>query len=273
VKTILFTTIIVFSINSISFAQSDEKERPTPRFDLKVSAGFTLTFLPDFDNWTVVAPEGIIVPYVYRLENSKAAPIISESEVSSKPRMGWYADAQVVYRLPNDFGLLLSVGVKKLRYDLETTFWDTDFPFYAFPRDLDDINSKFGETALTYFSVAPSISRSYMRNKLTVEIGPSFNFLLKEKFNNVLLTYKNGDANPGLPDQIYFDNMAQAKSLMVGCHVGVSYRVISFLEIKVITQFLNSSIYDDGAYVKSVDHVSPTFVQLGATLLPFHLTE
>ncbi len=67
--------------------------------------------------------------------------------------------------------------------------------------------------------------------------------------------------------------MAQAKSMMVGCHVAVSYRVVQYLEIKAITQFLNSSVYDEGKYVESTDDVSPTFIQLGATFLPFHLTE
>jgi hypothetical protein len=274
VKTILSSLILVFSVNSISLAQSDEKEKPAPRFDLKVSAGATLTFVPDFDNWTVLVPDGIVVPYIYRVENSKAAPITSESEVSAKPRLGWNVDAQVTYQLPNDFALSLSVGAKKLRYDLETTFWNTAYPFFTTPRNLDDINPSFGETALTYLLLEPGISRSYLRNKLTVEVGPSFNFLLKEKINNVLLTYEKGsEPNPGSPDQIYFDNMAQASSLMVGCHVAVSYRVIEFLEVKAATQFLNSSVYNEGEYVKSADNVSPAFVQLGASFLPFHLKD
>ncbi len=190
VKTILFTTTIVFCANSISFAQTDEKEKPTPRFDLKISAGSTLTFVSGFDNWTVVARMELLYPMYTRSKILKPHQLFLNQSVF-QPRLGWYVDAQVAYRLPNDFGLMLAVGAKENSLRHGDYILQYRLSFLSISRNLDDINPAFGETALTYFSVAPSISRSYMRNRITVEIGPTFNFLLKEKINNVLLTYDN----------------------------------------------------------------------------------
>ncbi len=72
------------------------------------------------------------------------------------------------------------------------------------PVNLDNLESEFGETTLQYFTISPfNLSKRFLHEKLTIQVGPAFNLLLKEEFNNLLFLYDDFDEPiPDKPDQL-----------------------------------------------------------------------
>lgn len=253
---------------SISFAQ--QKTDSPNRFDLRLNAGTTFTFVPNFSNYMLVAVDGMAVPGFIHPNNSRGYLTTTQASSKSKSQVGWHIEAEGYCALPRNFSLSLAVGIKKMRFDY------TSDATYGVPTgqrvsvNLDDINGSFGKTDLLYLSITPiNISKQLLHNKLAIQVGPLINCLLEEKSNNTVLVYNSQESVAmKRPDQVYFDTIGKTRKLLWGANFGISYKVVEPVSIKVSAQYYANSMYDDN-YSMDVEKINPFVLQAGVSLAPF----
>lgn len=237
------------------------------RFDVRINAGSAFTFVPAFNNQVLVNKDGAVIPGLFTPANSKSPLITTSAETRTESAAGWYAEGELYYKLPNNFGLSLGVGIKKLRFDHSTTIFNGT----SAAVDLDNIDKASGKTNLLYLSATPfNISKRLLKNKLEIQAGPVFNWLLTNEVNNVLIVYYTPEAQENqLPDQMSFNTVGNMRKMIWGFNAAVSYHIVGPLSAKASAQYHVSSLYKDEAWGLKVDKVSSFVIQAGAMLAPF----
>lgn len=239
-----------------------KENKPDHRFAVKFSGGTTFTVIPDF-NHTVIACGKMLVPGLISPANSATPPTIANCSARTTSLVGWFVEAEVGYQLPRNYSLTFSVGVKKLRYDYET-----EFPAQPDPINLDDFNSRLGRTTLLYLNVTPfNIAKSFLQNRLSVQAGPTLNWLLKDKIYNTLVLYDSPEAaENGLPDRVFFDTAGNLNKLLIGLNLGIEHKITGPLSIKVSGQYYFTPLFkEEGLYRSSVENINPFVLQAGVT--------
>jgi hypothetical protein len=247
------------------FAQGVQESAPTEnkpdhRVEIKFSGGTAFTFVPDFHN-TVIASDGMSVPHLVSPANSIYPPTIAKCSSKTRSQAGWFVEAEMGYRLSRNYSLSFSVGVKKLRYDYET-----EFPGQPNPVNLDDFNKGFGRTTLLYLNITPfNIAKSFLQNRLSVQAGPTLNWLLKDEMNNTLALYDSPEAaENGMPDMVFFDTVGKLNKLLIGLNLGIEHKITGPLSIKVSGQYYFTSLFkEEGLYRANVEKIRPFVLQAG----------
>src|SRR5690349_19703971 len=119
------------------------------------------------------SPHGIVVPGVYHPGNTLVL-IESKCQTTAKTLTGWFAEVELINRMPRNYAFSFGFSFRKLRYDTETVWFDPAQT--TTPISLDDFQSEFGETTLQYFTFSPfNLSKSFINRKLTIQVGPALN--------------------------------------------------------------------------------------------------
>ncbi len=69
------------------------------------------------------SPYGLVVPGVYHPTNALVL-FQSKSPATARTLTGWFAEAELIYRMPRNYAFSFGFGFRKLRYDTETTYFD-----------------------------------------------------------------------------------------------------------------------------------------------------
>lgn len=251
-----------------SFAQQEVS--PSGRFDLRINAGSTFTFVPDFHNRILIAPDGMVVPGFIDPSNAVSLSI-SEASSTSESRVGWQAEAEIFYKLPQNFSLSFGVGIKKMRFDYTSDVTYVVDGDMVISENIDNINRHFGKTELLYVSITPfNISKDFLHNKLAIQAGPVLNWLVKEKNTNTVLVYDSQESiTTNKPDQAFFDTIGDTRKMIWGVNLSASYKLIEPVAIKVSAQYYINSMYEDSAYGLEVEKINPFVLQAGLSVAPF----
>jgi hypothetical protein len=241
------------------------KSKPT-RFVFKLVAGTTFTMVSDFNHDILIA-EQLLIPNLISPENSAFPLTIVNHRSRSKSMVGWFAEAEVGYRLPKNYLLSFSAGVKKLRYD-----YQSEFRYASGTVNLDDLNREFGRTTLLYLNVTPfNISKGFLQNRLTIQAGPTVSWLLDSEVMNTLVIYNSfGSQESGLPDRVYFDTTGKFTQTLIGLNLGIEHTLIGPVCAKLSGQYyFNSLSEEEGLYKQT--KVEKTFLMLiqGAITVAF----
>jgi hypothetical protein len=265
-KKFVLTLAVYFALVPL-FAQSESNV--SDRFDVQVNVGATFTFIPEFRNY-VFAANGMVVPGYIHPSNARSLSV-SEGSSSSKSRMGWSAGAEVYYRLPQNYAISVGAGVKKMRFDYNTTGVGQSTESGTYTVNMDDINARFGKTDLLYLQVTPiNVSKQFLGNKLTLQAGPVLDFLLKDETVNTVVVYYTSEAYAqNRPDEAFFDTIGDMRKFIWGANLSASWKVAAPVSIKVSAQYYFNSLYKDKAYDLDVEKVSPFVLQAGVSLSPF----
>lgn len=239
------------------------------RLNFSINLGMNVTFVPDSWHTLIALPDGLVVPNYIHPANGNTI-LISESVVPSKTKAGWYGALEFGYALNHNFAWHFSAGFTKINFDYQTTFYDASGQHYPEPVELDELDSDFGNTSLSYLTLSPSISKTF--NKFRVQAGPTLNWLLDDEFNNVLAIYRTPpDDENNNPDEVFFDATGRFKSFVWGVKLGVSYTVFAPVDVSVSGEYTLSSLYEDSALFETGDSdtVKPFSLQFGIMVRPF----
>ena len=249
-----------------AFAQG-ETHQP-PRIDFRVNAGSTFTLVPDFHN-VMIYTRGMVIPGYINPSNAwsmSAGPTTS----TARSLLGWHIEAEAFYRLPHNFSLSVGAGLKKMRFDTNSsaTYYDNGQPKKG---NLDDLDHDFGKTNLLYLSVTPlNICKGLFKNRLVLQAGPTFNFLLSHDVKNVLVIYHSPDPQTNRnQDEAYFDTLGNMRNLIWGWNLGASYKIIAPLSVKVSAQYYVNSMYEDKSGMFDVEKIQALTIQAGVSAAPF----
>jgi hypothetical protein len=252
-----------------SFAQ--QEIGTSGRFDFRVNAGSTFTVVPDFNNHMLIAPSGMVIPGFIDPSNAVSLST-SEASSTSESRVGWHVEAEGFYKLPRNFSLSFGVGFKTMRFDYTSDVTYLKGMDMLVFENIDNINRRFGETALSYISITPcNISKEFLHSRLSIQAGPVLNWLLKEKSTNTALVYFTQEAiTANKPDQAYFDTIGNTRKMIWGANFSASYKVLEPVYIKVSAQYYVNSMYEDtAAYGLDVEKINPLVLQAGLSVAPF----
>jgi hypothetical protein len=269
-KKLLFI-LAVYCIVNTSFAQ--QKTDPSNRFDLRLNAGTTFTFVPDFNNWMLVA-RGMLVPGFITPDNAISLNSVKASS-KSESSVGWHVEAEGYYSLPRNFSLSLGLGIQKMRFDYTSDFVYFKAMNQPVSMNMDDISRRFGKTDLLYLSITPiNISKRLLHNRLAIQVGPVINCLLEEKNNSTVVVYNSQEAlATSRPDEAYFDSIGNTRKVIYGANLGISYKVVEPVFVKISAQYYVNSMYEDatdfGFFKLDVEKINPFLLQAGVSVAPF----
>jgi len=264
--------IILFVFSAIgSLAQTNTTSpEKSSKLHFALNLGSTFTFVPDSKHTIISLPEGVVIPNYVHPANGKTV-VVNESNASSKAKMGWSAALEFSYELNHNYAWHFSAGVKKLNFDYTVTFVDPTGTYYPDPVNLDDLNSEFGNTNLTYLTIDPAISKSFFNKRLRVKLGPTLNWLMDDKTNNILKGYFTPQ-EPGydMPDEVFFDTTGKPQDLLWGANATLSYQVMPAIDVNLSGQFMFNSIYESRSLFETgdVESVKPFVLAVGVTLRP-----
>lgn len=260
--------LLFLSCLAMCFAFAQGETNQLPRIDLRVNAGSTFTRVPDFNN-TIIYGKNMMIPGFISPSNAQSTST-SSARSTARALLGWHVEAELFYRLPHDFSLSVGVGLKKMRFDTNSryTYYDNGQPKTG---NLDDLDRDFGKTNLLYLSVTPlNISKGLFENRLILQAGPTFNFLLSHDVKNVLVIYHSAASQASrTPDEAYFDTLGNMRNLTWGCNLGASYKIIAPLSVKVSAQYYINSMYEDKSGGFDVEKIRALTVQAGVSVAPF----
>jgi hypothetical protein len=254
-KTILISFIIYLSGFTL-FAQ---------KFELKIDAGANLAFIPEFENRILITKGGLVIPnWVVRV-NSNEVPIIGTAVSETSPGFGLFADLEIGMNLSDKFNLSLLAGVNQMTYTYDT-YVDFD---EAPPGYLSELDANYGKTNLLYIDLKPvNLSVNLFKNKMSLQSGPSFNFLLHSEQNNIIIHYTEYLSLDGVPykvmDKLHFDSTDSLNKVMYGWYLRSGFRIIKQLELFVSGQFYFNSLYKNyDTYYQYVSACKPIQLQAG----------
>jgi len=256
---ILSVTLVVW-LSTLTSLLAQDAVVSSPRFEVRIHAGSALTFVPTFYS-QVLMLNGSVVPGLYTPDNGMSAPITFSGDTHTQSAAGWSAEGELHYKLPHNFGLSLSVGAKKLRFDHSTPADETL-----------DLPKKLGKTNLLYLSIKPfNISKSLLKNRLEIQAGPVLNWLLSSDVSNKLVVFYTAEAQTRRkPDQMYFSTPGNIRKRIWGLNAGISYHITGPLYVKASAQYYINSLYRDESWLGlKVGKVKPFVAEAGVMLTPF----
>ncbi|HEY5748630.1 MAG TPA: hypothetical protein VIU12_21315 [Chryseolinea sp.] len=260
--------LLFLSCLATCFAFAQGEINQPRRFDLRINAGSTFTLVKDFNN-TMIYGKNMMIPGFIDPSNAQSVSI-SAARSTARSLLGWHVEAELFYRLPQNFSLSVGAGLKKVRFDTNSRFTYFDNG-QSKTYNLDAFDRGFGETSLLYLSVTPvNISKGLFENRLLLQAGPTFNFLLSHDVENVLVIYHSADSQANrTPDEAYFDTIGNMRNLIWGCNLSASYKIIAPLSVKVSAQYYVNSMYEDKSGGFDVEKIRALTIQAGVSVAPF----
>ncbi len=226
---IITVTLVIVWLWALTPLLAQDAVVSSQRFDVRINVGSAFTFVPTF-NGQVLQINGTVVPGLFNPGNGMSGPITYTGETQTESATGWHAEGELYYKLPHNFGLSMGVGVKKLRFNHSTTAGI----------DLNNLDKKFGQTNLLYLSVTPlNISKGLLKNRLEIQAGPVFSWLLSSEVFNALIVYYTPEAQQRQkPDRMYFNTAGNMRKMIWGLNAGASYHIAGPLSVKASARVL-----------------------------------
>ena len=235
------------------------------KFELKIDAGANLTFIPEFENRILITKGGLVIPNLVRRGNSYENPIIGTVVSETSPGFGFFADLEIGMNLSDRFNLSLLAGVNQMNYTYDT-YVDFD---EAPPGYLSELDANYGKTNLFFIDLKPlNLSVSFFKNKMSLQSGPSFNFLVQSEQNNIIIHYTEYLSLDGVPykvmDKLHFDSTDSLNKVMYGWYLRGGFKIIEQLELFVSGQFYFNSLYkNNDTYDQYISACKPIQLQAG----------
>lgn len=238
------------------------------KFELKINPGVNFTFVPEFTNQVLITHGGLVVPNLIVPGNSVDPPIIGTAQSESKAKLGFFADLEIAVKLGKNFKLSLACGVNQMKFDYDTYVDFDDAP----PAYLSELDPKYGDTKLLFIDFKPlNLSLGLFKNKLSLQGGFAFNFLIDSQQNNVIARYitiygLNGETRD-LIDKFYLDSTVELNKILYGFQLRAAVKIIKSLDVFVAGQFYFNSIYEDidsdYRYYVTISDTKPIQLQFG----------
>mgnify|MGYP001069228406 FL=1 len=103
--------------------------------------------------------------------------------------------------------------------------------------------------------------------RLEIQCGPTFNFLLNSKYNNVLVLYASEqveEATVEKVDKVYFESIGEMKKILYGIHFRTAFNIIRRFDIFISGQHYFNSIYSENDFgYLAVTSTKPFQIQAG----------
>jgi hypothetical protein len=262
-RQVLFSFCIALQCPAFSQTVSEIRKH-----ELSVTAGVSATFLKDIDHWVLGVPDGALLPGVYEPYNSTEPPLISITRSSVKLLPSWFGEVKWNHSIGKGFALSMAVGVENLRFDYETVLKNFTHPDYVDGMLLDEFDATFGRTSLTYFTFSPlNLSKAFFNRRLTLEVGPTVDFLLDKKLHNVLLVYESEQSRAqNRPDKMFFDSLGRPKKQFFTLDAEARTKVAKRVSVAATMKVATTSLYEEvGYYSSPVSSIKPVVGQLAVS--------
>ena len=216
------------------------------KYELKVNPGINFTFVPNFINRVLITHGGLIIPDLIVPGNSVDPPIIGMAQSVSTARLGFFVDLELGVKLGQRLKLSLICGLNQMKFDYDTYVDFDDAP----PAYLSELDPKYGNTKLLFIDLKPlNLSLGLFKNKLSLQGGLSFNFLIHSQQNNIIVRYTtiygiNGETRD-IIDKLHFDSTVELNKILYGFQLRAAVKIIKPLDVFVTGQFYFNSIYED----------------------------
>lgn len=235
-------------------------------FEFRINPSTNLTYVPDFNNLIIIVNDGLIVPGLISPANSLTPPLESESISKTNAKIGFSLDLEFVVKLSDKLQLSISSGFNQLRFNYDT-YVEAEGTQSV---NLSDLSKDYGYTNLLYINLKPSnISLDLFNSRFKIQCGPTFNFLVKSNYNNVLILYTSEQLDGTTHeyvDKVYFESIGEMNKILYGAHFRTAFNIIRQFDIFISGQYYFNSIYfaEDNGYQTLTD-CKPFQIQAGVS--------
>jgi hypothetical protein len=232
-KSMFIAMLLIFVIPLIS----------AQKFDLRIQAGANVTFMPDFENTLAILNDGLAVPGVISVANSRVPIMVIEPTSLTQPGFGFGAGVDSRYSMQKGWKLYFSLGFNMMKYDYDTYIDEEGTPNLW----LSEYTPQYGNTSFYYINLKPvNISKDFLEGRLSLTAGATFNFNVYSKYFNILVIYSDEAIAAGRIDgieRLYFESTGSASLLLAGVHGKMDCRIIGDLYGFASYEYFFNSVY------------------------------
>lgn len=232
-STLIITLLIIFNIFSLS----------AQKFDLRFQASANVTFMPDFENDFAILNDGLAVPGVISVANSRGPIMITEPTSQTKPGFGLDAGVDSRYSLQKGWKLYFALGFTMMRYDYDTYIDEEGTPNLW----LSDYTPEYGNSSFYYINLKPvNVTKDFMEGKLSLTAGATLDFNVYSKHYDILVIYSDEAIAEGRPDgieRLYFESTRGSSLILAGVHGKIDCRIIGDLYGFASYEYFFNSVY------------------------------
>ncbi len=224
------------------------------KFELSMHAGTNLTFVPDFTNRISITNGGLLIPNLIALNNSVGAPFTGLSNSEATAKIGFLSELELGFKPGENTKLSLGLGINQMKYQYDNYVdFDDAAPVYLSALDQD-----YGKTNLLFLALKPlNFTLGMHKNKIKMQLGPTFDFLINSKQNNIVLHYTKVVGQDGITydiiDKIHFDSTTELNKTLYGIYLRSGINIAKDLDIIVTGQYYFNTIYNNEMNNKTFD--------------------
>jgi len=215
------------------------------KFDVSINAGTSLTFIPDFNDYFMVANDGLCVPGLIAPANSVSPITFAPSTSQTNAKFGLFVDFDFGIKLSKKLKLSFSAGLLQMKYSYNAIIEGDSMPSV----DLGSIVQDYGNTDLAYIQLKPiGVSSGFFDNKLNLKFGLLFNILVKSNYSNYVILYSeenNGSQTFDNIDKVYFSSIRKMNNILYGADLRVGYKIFRYFGLFISGQYYFNSIYNN----------------------------
>ena len=216
--------------------------------DVRVYGGTNLTFIPDFYSSFIIANDGLVVPGLIDFANSRGPITFSTSLSETNARFGLFFDIELGIKITEKLRLSFSSGLSQMKYTYNSVVHTEGAP----DADLGKLFQNFGNTDLLYVNLKPvGISTNFLNNKVNLQFGFLFNFLVKSELNSTVIQYSNENGGSHTfenIDKVYFDTADKMNKVLYGINLQVFIKIIRDMDLFISGQYFFNSVYYNYKY-------------------------
>lgn len=232
-KITLFLTLLL-TINSLSAQDLNLRLNVAPSYSIIQDYSNTIFVGIDFVVPNLVIPSNSTY---YRLFNNKTKP-------SSK--LNFDFELELGLELNENLRLSVICGLDNVKYHYNTIVIIEGEPTV----NLKDLDTNYGDYQISYFNFKPlNVSAKFFNDKLEILGGPSFNYLICKKHNDIVLFYEtsyNLDENQAEQKlkKAYFETNGTLNNFLSGINFRLDYKINNKLDLYISSQYYFNSIFD-----------------------------
>lgn len=232
-NSLIITLLLIFNIFPLS----------AQKFDLAAYAGANVTFMPDFANMFAILNDGLAVPGVISVANSRGPIMITEPTSQTRPGFGFGAGVDSRYSMQKGWKLYFSLGFMMMKYDYDTYIDEEGTPNLW----LSEYTPEYGNSSFYYINVKPvNVTKDFMKGRLSLTAGATLNINVYSKHYDILIIYSDEAIAEGRPDgieRLYFESTRGSSLILAGVHGKIDCRIFGDLYGFASYEYFFNSVY------------------------------
>ena len=259
-KPIILAVFLVFGLSSL-YCQ---------KFDLGAYAGANVTFMPDFANMFAILNDGLAVPGVISVANSRGPIMITEPTSQTQPGFGFGAGVDSRYSLQRGWKLYFALGFTMMRYDYDTYIDEEGTPNLW----LSEYTPEYGNSSFYYINVKPvNVTKDFMEGRLSLTAGATLNFNVYSKHFDILVIYSEEAIAEGRVDgieRLYFESTRGSSLILAGVNGKIDCRIIGDLYGFASYEYFFNSVYAKNEPNDIRKYTKPSQLHAGLSYIFWH---